>query len=109
MRVSCFAAMARWYLTVVSATPAAAAIFGVGMPCRYISTHSGSGAVRFVWVIRLPVSSRQGVVLGSSSLLELSDRQPEEHDDEDQGVYRQSGQHDRQDRVQHTNNTESWN
>lgn len=64
--------------------------------------------MRFVWVIRLPVSSPQGVVLGPSSLLQLSDPQPEEHDDEDQGVDRQSGQHDRKDRVQNTNNTEGW-
>ena len=62
------AAMARWYLTVVSATPATAAIFAVGIPRLYISTHSGSDAVRFVWVIRLPMASPPGVVLGPSSL-----------------------------------------
>lgn len=64
--------------------------------------------MRFVLVMRLPVSSPQGVVLGPSSLLQLSDPQPEEHNDEDQGVYRQSGQHDRKDRVQHTKNTKGW-
>ena len=54
------------------------------------------------------MSSPQGVVLGPSSLLQFSDPQPEEHDDEDQGVYRKSGQHDRKIRVQQANNTEGW-
>lgn len=34
-----------------SATRAAAAIVEVGVLCRYICTHSGSGAVRLVWVM----------------------------------------------------------
>lgn len=57
---SCLAAMARWYRTTDPATPAADAIFCVAMPRLYISTHSGSGAMRLVWVIHLPVSSPQG-------------------------------------------------
>nr|WP_015062471.1 hypothetical protein [Arthrobacter sp. J3.49]AFK89508.1 hypothetical protein [Arthrobacter sp. J3.49] len=37
--------------TVLSPTPAAAAIFGVVMPFRYVCTHSGCGAARLVSVI----------------------------------------------------------
>jgi len=49
--------------------------------------------------------STQGVVLGPCRTLQLSDPQPKEHDDEDQGVDRQSGQYDREDRVYNTKNT----
>lgn len=59
-------------------------------------------------VIRLLESSPQGIVFAPCRLLQLGDPQPKENNDEDQGVHRQSGQHERDDRVQNPNNTEGW-
>jgi hypothetical protein len=53
-------------------------------------------------------ASGASAVLGRGIPFELGDTQPEEHDEKDKGVYCQSGQHEREDRVQNTQNTKSW-